>query len=255
MARKWLWGSAIGAYGLGVAAWLMYSLPRSSDVLTDEQRLQRFRQLAASYDVSISKSEERMAVDEYRAAVVGKAHGAVLEVGAGTCRNLLFYSSAVHSLVLADAAPEMLAQCRSKLQHANNTAARRVHATTEVRTELAKAEALPFREGEFDCVVDTFSLCSVSDPDKALQEMRRVLRPSSDSRVLLLEHGLSPYWPVNVYLNALAKWHAQHWGCWWNRPLQDAIERADLEIIDMQRAHLGTTLVVVARPRLHRTQA
>lgn len=250
-SRRWLWAGAVGAYGLGVGAWLLLapSSPSSAPALTDEERVRRFGQLAAEYDRRIEGSEERMGLEQHRADVVGRAHGRVLEVGAGTCRNLMHYSPAVTSLVLADAAPEMLVQCREKL-HGAQQSGRRQRLPGDVRTEVARAEALPFSAGEFDAVVDTFSLCSVADVDAALREMRRVVKASPDARVLLLEHGRSPHWAVNVYLDALAAWHARRWGCWWNRPLAAAVERAGLEVLEMRRAHFGTTLVVVARPRL-----
>jgi len=42
----------------------------------------------------------------------------------------------------------------------------------------------------FDCVVSTFTLCSVADPGQTLSEVFRVLTPMG--RFLFLEHGRSP---------------------------------------------------------------
>ena len=61
---------------------------------------------------------------------------------------------------------------------------------------VADAErGLPYGDGAFDTVVDTFGLCSYEDPIAALREMRRVCQPGG--QVLLLEHGRSYLPPLN----------------------------------------------------------
>jgi ubiquinone/menaquinone biosynthesis C-methylase UbiE len=46
-----------------------------------------------------------------------------------------------------------------------------------VRFELADAEALPFEPGTFDAVVNGFGMCHLPNPDVALREAFRVLKP------------------------------------------------------------------------------
>jgi ubiquinone/menaquinone biosynthesis C-methylase UbiE len=67
----------------------------------------------------------------------------------------------------ADFSPAMLAQ------------ARRLHPT--IRFDHADAEALPYGDGTFDAVVINFGLHHFPFPERALSEIRRVLRP--DGRV------------------------------------------------------------------------
>ncbi|GAB5366489.1 hypothetical protein AAMO2058_001147900 [Amorphochlora amoebiformis] len=43
--------------------------------------------------------------------------------------------------------------------------------------QLGDANRLPFPDGSFDVVVSTLVLCSISDPEKALREIERVLKP------------------------------------------------------------------------------
>jgi ubiquinone/menaquinone biosynthesis C-methylase UbiE len=54
----------------------------------------------------------------------------------------------------------------------------------------SSAENLPFRDGIFDCVVSTWTLCSIGDVHRGLDEVFRVLRPSGTFH--FLDHGLSP---------------------------------------------------------------
>ncbi len=49
-------------------------------------------------------------------------------------------------------------------------------------------EALPFWEGAFDCVVSTWTLCSIPQVGRAIGAVYRVLRPGG--RFIFLEHGL-----------------------------------------------------------------
>src|SRR3954467_8046120 len=59
----------------------------------------------------------------------------------------------------------------------------------EVDQRASGGEALPFDEGTFDCVVSTWTMCSIPDVGRALGEVYRVLKPGG--RLVFLEHGLS----------------------------------------------------------------
>lgn len=120
-------------------------------------------------------------ISTQRRQVVPRAAGRVLEIGIGTGLNLRFYDRAkVQALVGIDPAQQMhrLAQRRS------------LRAGLPVDLRQLTAERLPLDSASFDCVVCTYTLCSVTDPMAALAEMRRVLRPGG--RLLFAEHGLAP---------------------------------------------------------------
>lgn len=116
-----------------------------------------------------------------RRKVIPQAAGQVLEIGIGTGLNFPFYDpSKVTRLVGLDPAVQMhrLAKRRSE------------RAGLPVELHTLAAERIPFENGSFDCVVCTYTLCSVGDPVAALAEMRRVLRP--EGALLFAEHGLAP---------------------------------------------------------------
>jgi ubiquinone/menaquinone biosynthesis C-methylase UbiE len=118
---------------------------------------------------------------EERRRVIPRASGQVLELGVGSGLNLGLYDAAkVVGLVGLDPSEPLLARARARLAQA------------KVPVELVRgvAERLPFDAGRFDCVVVTYTLCSVEAPALALGELGRVLRPGG--LVLFIEHGLAP---------------------------------------------------------------
>jgi SAM-dependent methyltransferase len=70
-------------------------------------------------------------------------------------------------------------------------AARRLAASpVPVRRVGLDGQSLPLEDACSDHVLCTFSLCTIPDPEAALAEVRRVLRPGG--RFHALEHGLAP---------------------------------------------------------------
>src|SRR5258708_12767817 len=59
----------------------------------------------------------------------------------------------------------------------------------EVDQRMLNGEGLPFGNDAFDCVVSSWTLCSIEHVDQALAEVHRVLK--RDGRFLFIEHGLS----------------------------------------------------------------
>ena len=120
------------------------------------------------------------AVDDLREPALAGARGDVLEVGFGTGLNLPHYPGAVRRLVALD-----------PLRALERRVAKRVAAARfpVERVALPADQRLPFQDASFDCIVSTFTLCSIPDAKAALAEMRRVLRPGGV--YLFLEHGRS----------------------------------------------------------------
>lgn len=80
-------------------------------------------------------------------------------------------------VVLADINESMLKMGREKL--------RNIGVIGNVEYVQANAEALPFPDNTFDCITISFGLRNVTDKDKALRSMYRVLKHGG--RLLVLE--------------------------------------------------------------------
>lgn len=128
----------------------------------------------------IEKAGRSHAILEERKRWVPRAHGEVLEIGVGSGLNLAFYDPArARSVTAIDPSAPLLARAAPRARDAR------------VPIELVRgdAEALPFADATFDSVVMTYTLCSIPHPERALAELRRVLRP--DGELVFVEHGLS----------------------------------------------------------------
>ena len=151
----------------------------------DTERVRRqYDRTAGRYDEFIGFAE-RMFFGGGREWVCSRARGEVLEIAAGTGRNLPFYDEDV-GLTAIELSPEML------------ELARRRAATLGRDADLlvGDAQALPFPDASFDAVVCTLGLCTIPDDRRAVREAARVLKPGG--RLLLLEHVRSPRVPVRA---------------------------------------------------------
>jgi ubiquinone/menaquinone biosynthesis C-methylase UbiE len=120
--------------------------------------------------------ERKTEVIEGRRKLVAPAEGRVLEIGAGTGFNLPYYPDTVNELVLTDPLDGMLRHAEKRARGSGR----------DVELTRARVESLPYPDASFDTVVASLVLCSVDDQDRALAEIRRVLRPGG--RYLFLEH-------------------------------------------------------------------
>jgi SAM-dependent methyltransferase len=164
------------------------------------------------------------AFQRLREDLLKDAQGEVLEIGYGTALNLPHYPTSVTRLALVDPA-RLLA---SKVQH------RAAQAGFPVTIEQQRAEALPYSGRRFDTVVSTWTLCTIPDPEQALGEIRRVLKP--DGLFLFLEHGRSDDARTAAWqdrLNPIQRFVAC--GCNLNRPIDRLITRSGLRIVRVQR--------------------
>jgi ubiquinone/menaquinone biosynthesis C-methylase UbiE len=165
-------------------------------------------------------------MDEMRPQSLEGATGDVLEVGFGTARNLVHYPEAVRSVTGLD---PLVTEGNATVE------ARIARARFPVeRTALRADGALPFDTARFDCVVTTWTLCSIPDVDSALAEMRRVLKPGG--RYLFIEHGRSDRPGTARWQDRLNPlWRRIADGCNMNRPVDVLLERGGFELVALER--------------------
>jgi ubiquinone/menaquinone biosynthesis C-methylase UbiE len=165
-----------------------------------------------------------------RSVALARATGEVLEVGFGTGLNLRHYPPAVRKVVAVDPADLLPQRVSQRIEQA-------VVPVERVQRDGAQ---LPFDAGRFDCVVTTWTLCTIPDVAGALAEIRRVLQPAG--LYLFSEHGRSEMPGVARWqdrLNGMQRWIGG--GCNLNRPIASLIEKAGFRIASLERFCLPRT--------------
>lgn len=191
------------------------------------------RMWAWLYDVTMRRVE-RGGLAALRGELLDNAHGATLEIGAGTGANIAHYTAAAAPLVLTEPDPHKLRRLRHRARRSR----------PDVETVVAQAHALPFPDASFDAVVVTLVLCSVPDQAQALAEVRRVLRPGG--RLLFVEH-------VRSVERRLARrqdlwrpvWRAIAGGCEPNRDTAAALRAAGFELTDLRHGRMPAAPAIV----------
>jgi ubiquinone/menaquinone biosynthesis C-methylase UbiE len=153
------------------------------EVTVETERVRQIQDKEAPrYDRQISFFE-RVLFGGGREWVCSQAHGEVLELAAGTLRNLPFYPPGV-KITAVELSPEMAAIGRKRAQELGRS----------VDLRVGDVQQLELADESFDTVTCTLGFCTIPDTTAAAREAFRVLRPAG--RLLLLEHVRSPAGPV-----------------------------------------------------------
>lgn len=155
----------------------------------------------------------------------------LLEIGAGTGRNFVYYPANTLSIA-SEPSREMLKIASEKKRPDN------------IRLIQSCAEQLPFADDCFDAAFATLVFCSVARPEEAFAELRRVVK--SGGTVILLEHvrpnGLLG--PVFDLLNLVTvPLFDDHFN---RRTAQDA-QANGLQLVKVERSLLGIINLISCR--------
>jgi len=182
------------------------------------------RLFSATYDRALRATEDG-GLREMRRETLAAAQGRTIDLGAGTGANLDLYPETVTDLVLAEPDPHMTKQLREKLAHSRRTA----------EVVEAPAERLPFEDSSFDTAVFTLVLCTVPDPQAALTEAARVLKPGG--RLLFVEHVRAENPGLARWQDRLEKpWRFLGDGCHCNR---DTVANIEASPFTVEQLKLG----------------
>jgi phosphatidylethanolamine/phosphatidyl-N-methylethanolamine N-methyltransferase len=160
----------------------------------------------------------------------------ILEIGVGTGLLLPHYPPNAR-VVGVDVSEDMLDIARERIKK---------HNLTNTSVQLADGEALPFADGEFECVVLPYVISVTPDPKALINQAIRLC--SSSGHVIIANHfSGSKTW---AFLEKVAEPIAAKIGFHSSFSYDEHIGGSPLNVIDVQPANLlGLSKVVTAKIR------
>ena len=163
-----------------------------------------------------------------RKKVVPLAIGDVVEIGVGPGLNLRYYNlDTVNKVIGIDPSDELNKIAKKNANKVN----------LDIEFNLSSAESIDLPTSSVDSVVCTFSLCSIPNPQKALKEIYRILKPGG--KYYFCEHGISPDLSTRVFQNVTNVFYPKlSGGCHANRDIPKLISESGLKILEKDTMYL-----------------
>ena len=170
-------------------------------------------------------------VSYQRKKVVPLAEGKVLEIGIGSGLNLPFYDKAKIDEIWGLDPSEELSEMAKQVADEESL---------EVKFISSGAEDIPLPDNYFDCVLVTYTMCTIPEVQRANQEIRRVLK--EDGKMIFCEHGEAPDQNIRKWQNRINPfWGKLAGGCNINRKIPSLIQDSGFDIIEMEEMYLPNT--------------
>jgi ubiquinone/menaquinone biosynthesis C-methylase UbiE len=192
-----------------------------------EKTKKRYDRVSVVYDI-LELPMEAMALKKWRREVMKELTGKVLEVGVGTGKNIPFYPNDV-DITAIDFSEKMLSKAKEKAKKFDK----------KVELLLMDAQQMDFPDNTFDRVFTTCVFCSVPDPVKGLEELKRVCKPGG--KIIMIEHVRSEKKLLGPIMDAVNPITVNLWGANINRNTMDNLRKAGFT--NVQEVNLAGDIV------------
>lgn len=185
-----------------------------------EKIRKRYNRISRVYDL-MDKPMDLMTPEIWRSEILRQACGSVLEVGVGTGKNIKYYPDDLN-IISIDFSDNMLEKAKDKAKTLNKN----------VQIKKMDVQDLDFQSESFDFVFTTYVFCSVPDPVRGLEEIRRVLKPGG--KLIMLEHVRSKRKILGWIMDRLNPFVVRMIGANINRNTVENIEKAGFKNIQVE---------------------
>jgi ubiquinone/menaquinone biosynthesis C-methylase UbiE len=171
--------------------------------------------------------------DSYKRKLFREVNGTVVEIGPGTGVNFEYL-------------PKRISWIGIEPNAAFHERLRRKAAEKGIQADLllGSASEIPLENNSADFLICTLVLCSVDDVDKALQEIRRILKPGG--KMIFIEHVAarpgSPVYFFQTLINPFTIMMAD--GCHANRQTWISLENAHFSALEYSHYSVHSTMIL-----------
>ena len=174
-------------------------------------------------------------INYQRKKVVPLAKGVVLEVGIGSGLNIPFYNkNNIEKIIGLDPSEEL------------NVLAKKVADDNGIQIDflINGAEDIALPDNSVDTILITYTLCTISDLNRSMSEMKRVLK--SDGKFIFCEHGIAPDKNIINWQRRINPiWGIFFGGCNINRNIPKIISDGGFNITNINQMYLPSTPKIV----------
>ncbi len=198
----------------------------------DEVTRKKWDRMAANFDVMNSKGPE-WRWGPLKRDLFSSMKGRILFLAVGTGLDITFFPTG-QRITGIDISPKMIDIAKPRADAYEG----------EMEVHVMDVHEMPFEPGSFDQVYTSCTFCSVPNPVKGLEALRRVLVPGGDLR--MFEHTGSRYFPFNVMMNLMTQL-TKHIGPEMNRQTQDNVRKAGFDDVVARNVYLDVVKIIEAR--------
>ena len=187
---------------------------------------------AANFDLMAGYGPEKRWEPFKREFFSRMGNGRILFLAVGTGLDVPFFPEG-RSLIGIDISQAMLDKARARVDAYAGT----------IDLRQMDVHDMPFAEGEFDQIFTSCTFCSVPDPVRGLEALRRVMKPGGELH--MFEHTGSRYYPFRLMMDLMTPLSRQV-GPEMNRPTVDNVQAAGFDLREVKHVYLDVVKTIHA---------